>query len=102
VIADGTYGLVAPDLRPLTPALTKTLAPGLGLAEDPGGQESFGTHRCLALAEGMVRAYERSASTPEARLEAVAESFDDAGLRLEAPFLNPGSSDRYTLSGVSG
>lgn len=101
-IAEGAYGLLAADLRPLTPALTKTLAPGLGLAEDPGGQESFGTHRCLALAEGMVRAYERAASTPEARLEAVAESFGDAGLRLEAPFLNPGSSDRYTLSGVSG
>jgi hypothetical protein len=101
-IAEDAYALLAPDLRPLTPALTKTLAPGLGFAEDPGGQDSFGTHRCLAVAEGMVRAYERSASTPQARLEAVAESFDDAGLRLGAPFLNPGSSDRYALSGVSG
>src|ERR1700757_334129 len=58
-------------LKQGTPALTKALAPGLGWAEDPGADDttmhwnSFGTHRCYLLAEGMIRAYERGKTSLE-------------------------------------
>jgi HopA1 effector protein family len=50
------YPLIAPFLKPGTPVFTKPLAPGIGLAEDPGQAESFGQHRCRLLADGMIGA----------------------------------------------
>lgn len=67
-----------------TPALTLALAPGLGFAEDPPGDESFGTHRCRLLAGAIAGARGRP-------LEAVAERFRAKGLSLDAPHRNPGS-----------
>src|SRR5689334_20779076 len=49
------YPELAAHLGRAIPALTHPLAPGLGLAEDPGQGESFGLHRCMLLAEGLVR-----------------------------------------------
>jgi hypothetical protein len=46
-------------MRPGTPVFTKFLAPGLGLAEDPGQGDSFGQHRCRLLADAMILAYEQ-------------------------------------------
>lgn len=91
------YPRVARHLRAAVPALTLELAPGLGLAEDPGGTESFGTHRCRVLAEGIVQAWERRRRTPEARMLVVAECFAEAGISFEAPFLNPSSDAIYQL-----
>lgn len=82
-------------LRSAVPALTLELAPGLGLAEDPGGDESFGQQRCRVLAEGILRAWEQRRRAPEARLLAVAERFAEAGISFEAPFCNPGSPAAY-------
>jgi class II lanthipeptide synthase len=91
---------LAPHLRARTPALTKPMADGLGLAEDPGGLgESFGSHRCRLLAEGLIAAHERGVSEPEERLDIVAETFAGAGIDLDRPYLNPGSVDSYTLPG---
>jgi hypothetical protein len=39
-----------------TPRLAWRAAPGLAFAEDPANGESFGTHRCRAVATGLVRA----------------------------------------------
>ncbi|HYP41982.1 MAG TPA: lanthionine synthetase LanC family protein [Chloroflexia bacterium] len=77
------------------PALTKQLAPGLGLAEDPGRGESFGYHRCTLLAEGLVRAYEAGKSEVSERLAYVAERFGEEELHIETPYLRSGSSDDY-------
>ncbi len=49
---------VAAHLRPGTPALTKPLAEGLAVADDPPGGDSFGLHRCGLLAGGAVVAFE--------------------------------------------
>ncbi len=89
------YPVVAPNLRQRTPVFTKRLASGLGLAEDPGQQESFGEYRCRMLAEGMIRAYEQGKKSLEERMQVVEECFAEAGISLEKPFLNPGSSDSY-------
>jgi hypothetical protein len=86
-------------LRETTPALTKRLADGLGLAEQPpSAADSFGMHRCGLLAEAMIAAFERRLSDPNDRLEAVREQFAKHGLSLEAPHLNAGSSDDYVLA----
>ncbi len=89
-------------LRPASPALTKPLAPGLALAEDPGaGAESFGMNRCRVLAEGIVDAAERGAGSVAERLEVVAAHLGRAGVSLEQPYLRPGSVDRYSLPEVT-
>ncbi len=89
------YPLVAVDLKPGTPAFTKRLAAGLGLAEDPGQGASFGEHRCHILAEGMLRAYEQREQSLDRRLQVVEDCFAEAGISLEKPYLNPGSEDYY-------
>lgn len=95
IVADA-YSRIAPGLKPAIPALTRMLAPGLALAEDPGGQlESFGMSRCRMLAEGIVRASERGSSDPEQTLSIVGEVLAEAGVSVDAPYLNPGSADRY-------
>jgi hypothetical protein len=44
---------VSAALRPDVPPLTKELARGLSLAEDPGDGLSFGESRCAALARAL-------------------------------------------------
>ncbi|MCC8250521.1 lanthionine synthetase LanC family protein [Saccharothrix luteola] len=47
---------IATMLRPYSPALTTPIAPGVGLAQDPGVRlDSFGTYVCTALARHMVQ-----------------------------------------------
>jgi hypothetical protein len=89
------YGSVEDVLKPGTPALTKQLAAGVGLAEDPGSEDSFGQHRCHLLADGVLRAYEHGRSSREDRLSEVIDRLADAGVAIEHPYLNPGSIDRY-------
>jgi hypothetical protein len=89
------YRGIASDLLPPTPAFSKRLAPGLGLAEDPGEVASFGEDRCRLLADGIIRAHEQGRRSVADRLEAVADRFVEAGLSLEQPFLNAGSHDAY-------
>lgn len=94
------HGELARWLKPATPALTKRLAPGLGLAEEPGTGQSFGEHRCALIAEGLVRATEAGAVSVEDRLATVVSAFTEAGIRVEEPFVNPGSRDNYEWPGA--
>jgi len=96
-IVETIYSNVAAHLKPGIPALTKPLAPGLGLAEDPATGESFGQHRCRLLAEGLVRAYEQGASSPAAKLEASLSRFAEDEVDLRRPYLNPNSVDHYAF-----
>jgi hypothetical protein len=84
-----------PQLRPETPALTKPLGHGLGLAEEPPSGESFGMNRCGLLAEGAVRAWELGLTDAAERLGVVEATFAEAGISLDTPFLNAGSPDVY-------
>jgi hypothetical protein len=97
-LMEKVYPEVAVSLRERTPAFTKPLAPGVGLAEDPGHRgESFGLHRCQLLAEGMVLAHEQGKKSISERMQTVADRFAEHGISLETPFLNPGSSDDYSF-----
>jgi len=84
------------------PLFTKFLAPGLALAEDPPQTqeelESFGQHRCRLLAEGLLAAYEASRSDAKSKLDLMIQRFRAEGLKLECPYLNPGSIDIYEWS----
>jgi hypothetical protein len=86
---------IAGELRATTPVFTKRLAPGLGLAEDPGDGQSFGMHRAALLARAVVRAHELGYESEARRANVVEEVFAEHGLDLDRPYLRPGSSDDY-------
>jgi HopA1 effector protein family len=89
------YRGARPWLKAATPLFSKRLAEGLGLAEDPKNGESFGTSRCRLSAEAVCSAHERGLDSAEARLSEVAAAFAAAGVSLERPYLNAGSTDQY-------
>ena len=95
-ILEGVYQKIAAHLKYAIPAFSKRLAPGLGVAEDVGrAAVSFGMHRSRVLADGMLRAYEKGTTQLQDRVQTVVERFAEEGISMEAPFLNPGSSDAY-------
>lgn len=57
---------------PPVPLFTKPLAPGLGLAEDPGDRLSFGQSRCRIAAEGLVRAHAQGVTDTAGRVDLLA------------------------------
>lgn len=86
---------VSLELRAGVPALTKELRPGVSVAENPGSAQSYGEHRCALLAEALVRAHELRARSIQARIAVVEERLTAAGIDVDAPYLNPGSTDCY-------
>jgi type III HopA1-like effector protein len=84
-----------PELRPQAPPLTLNLGPGLGLAEDPGGGESFGQSRCRLIAEGFLAARRQGVDDPEGVTGVLQGFLRDAGLDPERPYLRPGSGREY-------
>jgi hypothetical protein len=94
------YCDVRAGLLPATPAFTKQLAPGLAVAEDPPADDSFGTHRCGLLAQGVIFSHEQNKRSVAERLSAVISCFEAAAIDIDRPYLNPGSADDYEpLSG---
>ena len=93
------WALLRPLLRALgahladgAPAFCLPLARGLALAELPANRQRFGQQRCRQLAQAIVAAGEAGA---QARMAAVREHFAAAGISLDAPYLQPGSTDAY-------
>jgi len=95
-IVERIYPKISGRLNERVPAFTKRLGPGLGFAEDPGTKhDSFGTHRCRLLAEGMFRAWRQGRESLSDRLRIVEAHFAKNEISLETPYLNPGSADIY-------
>jgi HopA1 effector protein family len=86
-------------LRPARPFCTKPIAPGIALAEEPdskfSAQETFGTHRCQLIANGLLAAHQQAESAAEFRLVAILNQFYESALELEYAHLNAGSEDIY-------
>lgn len=82
------------------PLFTKRLAHGIGFAEDPGNGESFGHSRSKLVAAAIIAAQaarldrKLAIDDVEARFGALVVA---AGLDPAALYLNPGSTDHYTL-----
>ena len=94
------YPKIERNLNQRVPVFTKPLAPGLGVAEDPGRKlDSFGLHRCGLLAEALVQAGRRGNKSLSYRLQLVKDHFAKDGISLEEPFLNADSKDVYHFNG---
>lgn len=82
------------------PLFTKLLAPGLACAEEPdqkfSDSESFGTHRCQIIANGLVAAWHQGDNGPEGRMASIFEQFASSKIQLQCPYLNFRSKDIYT------
>lgn len=82
------------------PLFTKLLAPGLALAEEPdhkfATKESFGTHRCQIVANGLLEAWQNGDDSPEGRMASILQNFSLLGIDLKRPYLNAKSEDIYT------
>ena len=89
---------VSPFLRDPTPLFTKRLAAGLAWAENPAPGKSFGAHRCLIVAEGLVAAWKQGAGTAAARLDRIQQQFLARGLSPERPYLSRAGRDPYGLT----
>jgi type III HopA1-like effector protein len=90
------YEDVAPQLRPAVSLFVKRLAPGLGVAEDPGEVDtSYGQQRCRVLASVLTSTTFFQAASTAARLEVALEGLRAAGVDPEAVYLRPGSRDQY-------
>lgn len=83
------------------PLFTKRLAHGIGFAEDPGNGDSFGRSRSKLVAAAIVAAH-ASAKGGKLAIDAVQARFGAlvaaAGLHPDTLYLNPGSTDHYTLT----
>jgi hypothetical protein len=95
-LADLAEALAA-RLRPRIPAFTFEYAPGVGLAEDSGGGDSFGERRCGLLADSIVDAHERRITRLTARVDAVAARFAEDGVAIDAPYLEPTLAGRHVI-----
>jgi hypothetical protein len=74
-------------LRHPVPLGTKRFAPGIGVAEDPGGGESFGMNRCRMMAEAIIETWQQGRKEPEARLSALEAIFTRNALSIDRPYL---------------
>jgi HopA1 effector protein family len=95
------YARAKPFLNADTPLFSKILAPGLGLAEDPGTGESFGLNRSRLLSESICIAYGKDLQTQKARFEELTALFHRHRLDLSRPYLSPDSKDDYDLMPIN-
>ncbi|MGE5658245.1 MAG: T3SS effector HopA1 family protein [Actinomycetota bacterium] len=82
------------------PLFTKSIAPGLAVAEEPNrkfsAQESFGLNRCHIVANSLLEARQKGDESKVNRMVLILEKFAQQEVDLQYPYLNPGSQDIYT------
>lgn len=81
------------------PFLTKSLAPGLSLAEEPDNleapQDSFGKNRYQLLANALLASWQENNNFPEDRINCILQQFSAVGIALNRPYLSANSEDIY-------
>ena len=92
---------VCDHLADAVPFFSRRLAPGLGLAEDPGNGESFGQHRCRLMAEAVWTCFLRGEQRTSARLAELEQLFSKNGVHPQNPHLNIDSLDWYDFAEVT-
>lgn len=105
-VVAGVAESLSGDLGPDVPLFVEPLAPGVGLAEDPGAAfgtgESFGLHRCRLVATALFEAHGRRAGGVAERMDWIRRHFRRHGLALERAHLNPGSACSYSRGSAFG
>jgi len=86
---------------PGVPLFTRSLGPGIGMAESPGGGESFGMQRSRLVAEGIVDAWHGGANDEEATMRAVQRRFETAGIDWSQPYLDAAPRVVLTAANVA-
>lgn len=89
------HSALATDLGPEAPPLVKPLGRGLGLAEDPPEEESFGMSRCRLIVEALVGAAAEGSDADRA-LAAVSAHLRANGIPPERPYLSSFASPQYS------
>jgi hypothetical protein len=85
----------AAHLRTDGPCFAERLGRGWWLADEPehdGARMSFGQHRCLLVAEGLVQAYRDGAADADGRYRAIVDRYRAAGLDARRPYSNAGAA----------
>ncbi|PRQ08342.1 T3SS effector HopA1 family protein [Enhygromyxa salina] len=80
-------------LDPGVPMFSLPVAAGIGLADDPGAAESFGTNRCRLVAQALADAWRERGEDPDQRMRAIRAAFASEGLDLARPHLGPGLAE---------
>jgi hypothetical protein len=88
---------IAHHLKPEVPALTKRVCVGVGIAEEPRRDRSFGSDRCRVLAAAIISASRARRQSLAHRLAHVEERFRENDIDPNAPYLNAGSRDIYDV-----
>jgi hypothetical protein len=78
-------------------AFVKPMAPGLGVAEDPGLPISFGQHASRLVAAALATKVVTTYGSPLKRLRAMREHMRANKFDVERPFLDHGSADIYPI-----
>jgi hypothetical protein len=89
-----TYLQHASFFKPQVPWMTKSLTPGLAIAEVPydltSACSNFGLHRCKIVADSILEAGDANK-----RMDAIVQNFLRIGIDIQHPYLNPGSQVQY-------
>jgi hypothetical protein len=83
------------NLEAATPLFTKTLRPGVGLAEDPQTGLSFGMHRSGLVARSLARSYLAGHTKEDQQWSDLTAEFTREKLSIDRAYLNAGSVDVY-------
>ena len=82
-------------LNPALPMFVKTVAPGIGFAENPfSTSESFGTSRCKIIAQGITNAWKEHKPKND-WIDFILKNVHQNYLNPEALYLNPNSKYPY-------
>ena len=77
------------------PLFAKKRIDGVGLAEDPGSQRSFGQNRCVIIAEALIDAWEHKIDSTDEKLALIEQKFADNHYSLDHPHLCRSVTDIY-------
>lgn len=94
-LVERIHRAIRSSLAPALSPFVKPLAEGLGVAEDPGSEMSYGQHRCRLLASALDTPAYAAASTVPERVALVLARLRRDGLDPDAIHLRPGSTDVY-------
>ena len=86
---------VESELKDEIPLFTYKLYKGTGFAEDPGNGMSFGMSRCLLIAEVVLDQSETKKMDEAFMFDKIKEKFEEEGLSISRPFINPHSQYNY-------
>lgn len=105
-ILERIYTLTQTYFQSSIPLLTKALAPGVGLAEEPlaarTNRQGFGLNRFQWIANGLLDTWKAGQENPAARLAAIQHQFRQQSLDWQCPYLNPQSKDLYPRLNILG